>query len=368
MARLWLDSRAIEYERIVAGEWGECSPYAEMTLAFCRRWLNGAQTFVLNTSGSTGTPKPITLQRQQLLASARLTGEALGLQAGMPALVCVNTGFVAGVMMLVRGFEFGLEMVVVEPSRNPIKHAPTPATGEWRNASFFNNGFTAMVPMQVQAVLDDMATRDVLNGMHSLLIGGAAVSQSLVDALQGLDVACYHTYGMTETVSHVALRRLNGAAASERFVPFAGIELAFDARGCLTISGPMTLGETVVTNDRVAIRDDGSFVWLGRIDNVINSGGVKVQAEKVERALERCITGRRLFVVGLPDEVLGETVVAFIEGEPIELPQELSGLSRYEFPKRFYFVEAFAETESGKVDRKRTRSTRMTPGAMKETC
>ncbi len=329
---------------------GNFTPYERQTLAFCQRWLRGDETFLLHTSGSTGTPKPITLHRQQMEASACLTGAAIGLQHGDNALVCLNTAYIAGIMMLVRGMVLGLNLTVIPPTRRPL------ATFGQRAGSQARFQFTALVPLQVQTALQHAGDHEHLNGMKAILIGGAPMSDQLISDLQSLDAICYHTYGMTETVSHVALRQINGEKASDRFVPLSGVELALDGRGCLTITGPMTLGETVVTNDRVELAADGSFVWLGRVDNVINSGGVKVQAEQVERAVQKAFGGKRVFVVGLPDEQLGEAVTAFVEWIPMGFDfepyeQAVTGLGAYDRPKKYIYLEKFVETPTGKVDK-----------------
>lgn len=351
---LWLDGQPIDWALIRERFDAVCadrSPYAVQTLAFCRQWLSGAATFVLHTSGSTGTPKPITLTRAQMIASARATGAALGLHAGMRALVCLNTAYIAGVMMLVRGFALGLELVIVPPDAHPLRDWPLAAPCD----------FTALVPLQLRATLDAPVERQRLAAMHAVLVGGAPVTSDLVAALADVPAPVYHTYGMTETVTHIALRRLNppGAPPDELFVPLPGVTLATDARDCLTVRGPMTAEATVVTNDRVALRADGSFRWLGRVDNVINSGGVKVQAEKVEAALQALLPQRRLFVAGLPDGVLGEAVTAVIEGPP--LPADLAAalaadltLTRYERPRQIVCLPHFDETPTGKIDRAAT--------------
>lgn len=321
--------------------------YERQAVAFCERWLAGEERFELYTSGSTGEPRPILLRREQMEASARLTAAAVGLRPGDHAWVCVNTAYIAGVMMLVRGLVVGMEMTVVEPSGNPL------AGGEWSGDPSRSADFTALVPLQVRAALRQ--TPDHLNKLRVVLIGGAPIDPRLERDLQHVAPTCYHTYGMTETVSHVALRQLNGEGASDQFRPLPGVRLGLDGRGCLTICGPMTLGETVVTNDRVALAQDGAFTWLGRIDNVINSGGVKVQAEAVERAVAAAFAGRRVFVAGLPDERLGERVVAFVEGAGDRRREEaVSGLEKYERPRQFVYRAQFCETPTGKVDRRAT--------------
>lgn len=315
--------------------------YSDQTLNFCQQWLRGTTEFTITTSGSTGKPKPITLQREQMVASAHATAQAIDLQTGQHALVCLNTAYIAGLMMLVRSFELGLRMTIVEPSRRPVAQVANP-----------QYDFTAMVPMQVAASLEH--DKEQFERLSTVLIGGAPIDKTLQDAIMPLRPAIYHTYGMTETVTHIALRRLNGVNASDRFVPLPTVELGLDARGCLTICAPMTLGKTIVTNDRVELLADGSFRWLGRIDNVINSGGIKIQAEKVERALATHFPHQRLFVYGQSDALLGERVVAIVEGEAQSIPTDFPELDRYEVPRSVHFLAQFAETETGKIDRQTT--------------
>jgi O-succinylbenzoic acid--CoA ligase len=334
------------------------SENARDTLHFCRQWLTSEPSFVVNTSGSTGVPKPITITRQQMIASARRTGETLDLQPGQHALVCMPTRYIAGRMMLVRGFVLGMHMTVVEPASDPLIGLPSDSKFD----------FTALIPLQLQTLLDGSPHyHAILNKMQAILIGGGPVSPALHDQLQMITAPIYHTYGMTETVTHIALRRLNGPQASEAFTPLTGIELGVDERGCLNIQSEITQGQVVQTNDFVELRPDGSFVWLGRWDNVINSGGVKVQVEKVENALEKVlyelapqVAGQRRFFVGpLPDERLGETVTLVIEGAPLPDPLEsalrqrlLQVLDKYEIPRRFCYLPHLAETPTGKIDRK----------------
>ncbi len=327
---------------------------------FLQRWNAGQQTFTIHTSGSTGTPKPITLTRAQMTASARMTGAALGLSAGDHALVCLSTEYIAGVMMLVRGAVLGLELTIVPPSNNPLAAFP-PAT---------HFDFTALVPLQLQKILTETPNKiGILNGMKAILVGGAPVSATLERQLQAVTAPIYHTYGMTETVSHIALRRLNGDAPSNAFTPLPGVSLGVDARGCLTISAPVTGGKTLITNDRVELRADGSFVWLGRWDNVVNSGGVKIQVEQVEAVLaqallsvaEGAFAARRFVVGGVSDERLGQKLVAVIEGEALStralsaLENALrAALPQYHRPREIYFLPHFAETPTGKIDRRHT--------------
>ncbi|MFO1428833.1 MAG: AMP-binding protein [Candidatus Competibacteraceae bacterium] len=333
------------------------SPYERHTLRFCRQWLAGQQNFVVPTSGSTGKPKAITLEREAMRASARMTGRALGLQAGDTALVCLSTEHVAGMMMLVRGFELGLGLTVVNPHRNPL--------AAYSEDTRFD--FAAFVPLQLQEILTATPTKKaILNGMKAILVGGAPVADALLQRIATLAAPVYHTYGMTETVSHIALRRLNGPQAGDGFQPLEGVEISLGPQDCLVVRSVLTGGRPLLTNDRIELKPDGSFRWLGRLDNVINSGGFKVQAEKVEKALAQLfsqypsLTGRRFCVGPLPDPHWTQLVIAVIEGQPVapvieaELRDRLrqEWLHPYEVPRYFYYRPHLLETPTGKIDRR----------------
>ena len=325
----------------------------QAALDFCRRWLAGQPTFRLTTSGSTGAPKPITLSREVMIASARLTGQALGLRTDHRALVCLSTHYIAGMMMLARCLELGLSLTVVAPSANPLADLPAAARFD----------FTALVPMQMAQILAESPQKlPILNGMTAILLGGAPVSVSLQQQLQVLTAPVYHTYGMTETASHIALKRLNGPQPAAYFTPLPGVRVGLDSRGCLTITGPPTAGQTIVTNDLARLHPHGAFEWLGRLDNVINSGGVKVQLETVEAALESAMHAaglERPFVIGpQPDARLGQRVVAIIEGRPFSADEQArletalrQILPPYHLPRAFYFLPALPQTVTGKIDR-----------------
>ena len=338
------------------------TPYEAEALDFCRAWLEGQTEFVLHTSGSTGIPKAISLTRPQMAASAHLTGQTLGLVAGDTALVCLNVRYVAGVMMLVRGLELGLPMTIIEPAGNPLARFD-PAQTRFQ--------FMALVPLQLQTILEQtLNALPILNDAKAILIGGAATSPALEQALQVIDAPVFATYGMTETVSHIALRRLNGPTRSDLFYALNGVELGTDERNCLHITSAATNGVRVQTNDVVeliATPDPGpvQFRLLGRADRIINSGGVKIQPERVERLIEDALAAEnrpaRLFVAGLPDDRLGQQIVVFIENRTLEpeVWKQLQGAIRqqigpYAVPKAVIRVDEFAETPTGKVDRAQT--------------
>ncbi len=291
-----------------------------------------------------------------MAASTDMTGRALGLQAGDRALVNLNVQYIAGIMMLVRGLKMGMELTVLEPSSNPLSHFSAETRFD----------FQSYVPLQLQTVLENtLAQIPVLNSAKAILVGGASVSQPLEDALQQIKAPVFQTYAMTETVSHVALRRLNGTRKQDFYQSLEGIWFETDKRDCLIVHAPLLTENPVVTNDVVELLSPTTFRWLGRIDNVINSGGVKVQAEIVEQALTQALTelnlSFRFFITGTADSQLGEAVTLIIEGKP--LAEELStsifqklktGLSRYEVPRKVHYIPQFLETPTAKIDRKKT--------------
>ncbi len=330
--------------------------YEAKTLEFCRNWLNGVQEFPMHTSGSTGEPKPITLSRKQLEVSAARTLKVLKLKKGDRMLVCLNTEFIAGIMMLVRGFEGDLEMVIVEPISNPLALVPKEEKID----------FASFVPMQLQIILQEMPdAADRLDQMKAILVGGAPVSFTLQRDLQQLQVPVYLTYGMTETASHIALRLLNGPKAAEYFDVLDNIEIGQDSRGCLTIKADVTNNETIVTNDIVELLTSTRFRWIGRADNTINTGGVKVQSEKVEVAVAEAFASMdappRFFITSEPDELLGERIVLVLEGKPLPAEHEQALfnalgnlLSKFEIPKQIIYRKKFYETSTGKINKQKT--------------
>lgn len=348
---LILNGLPYSYQELKAGQKliQNPSPFEKSTLEFCYQWLNGQQEFTIHTSGSTGKPKAISIRRQQMIASARMTGNALDLQMGDHALVCLNTAFIAGKMMLVRGFELGLRMTVVEPSANPFSTTASE-----------NFEFMAVVPLQLQTILDS-PQKEILDRMKAVIVGGAPVSYALEQEIQALDVPIYATYGMTETVSHIALKLLNTSNKNTYFQAFPEVKLSLDDRGCLCIQSALTYNEKIVTNDLVAFHSAHEFEWIGRADFVINSGGVKLQTERIEEAIARILfqlnESARFFVSGLPDERLGQAVTLIIEQKKENFPvgrfqNELKkSLTKYEKPKQLHFVDHFEETGTGKVSR-----------------
>ncbi|MDP6628144.1 MAG: o-succinylbenzoate synthase [Candidatus Marinimicrobia bacterium] len=303
---------------------------------FITECLNGDEEMTLQTSGTTGKPKSIQVKKDWMKNSAQLTGKTFGLNEGDSALLCMPMKYVAGKMMVVRALELGVDLKVVEPSSSPLKGIDEPID------------FTAMVPRQLENSLQN------LDKVKTLIVGGGQVHSALVEKLQSIKTEVFETYGMTETLTHVAIKPLNGSEKTDVFQALGGIQFGTDDRECLVIHAPMLNHEPVITNDLVEMIDKSSFRWLGRLDNVVNSGGIKIIPEVVEAKLVDVIPDRRFFIAGAPDESFGQKVVLVVEGSEIEF--SLDSLEKYEKPKEIYFVSEFVETDSGKVRRKDTFS------------
>jgi o-succinylbenzoate---CoA ligase len=316
---------------------------------FIKQWKSDLEYFTIQTSGSTGKPKQIRVSRQSMIRSAELSGNILDLKKGDTALLCMPLEFVAGKMMLVRALVLGLNLVVVKPSSYPLKDVPTETIID----------FAAMTPMQVQETLKEPATFTKLSQIKKLIIGGAAVGRQLEDELQQLQGDIFETYGMTETLTHIALRKINGSKRSEYFSVLPGITISTDNRGCLIVHAPHLDDPDVTTNDLVEIISPTQFRWLGRADNVINSGGIKIFPEQLEKKLESLIK-ERFIITGLPDIKLGEKVVLVIETSNPARFETLPGLiakklGAYEKPREIVFLEKFPKTSTGKIIRSKTQ-------------
>ena len=239
-----------------------------MTLEeFLDEWNNGSERVLVHTSGSTGAPKPLWVEKRRMEASARITCDFLGLKEGDTALLCMPLDYIAGKMMVVRSLVRKLKLMVVEPTGHPLAAHQLP-----RGLTF-----AAMVPMQVYNSLQVPEERERLRQIRHLIIGGGAIDDALARELKDFPNYVWSTYGMTETLSHIALRRLNGAEASEWYTPFDNVRISQSEDGCLVIDAPEVCAERLVTNDIVEI-SQGRFRVVGRKDNVICSGGIKIQA------------------------------------------------------------------------------------------
>lgn len=316
---------------------------------FIIHWLDSEPYIIAHTSGSTGQPKEVRLGKQQMINSAQMTINYLGLQQGDTALLSLPVSYIAGKMMVVRALVGKLNLLTTEPANNPLEAVD----------STISIDFTAWVPMQMQTAME-FAPQHV-NAIKTIILGGSPVSKELESIIKGLNNDVYETFGMTETISHIAMRQLTGRNAQddfettdERFI------LGQDDRDCLVIIAPGITNSPVVTNDIVDIKDDRHFRWIGRVDNVVNSGGIKLHPELLEEKLSGLIA-ERFFLAGVDDAELGQKLVLVLEtmeqnGQKDELMAKIKQhlKNRYEVPRAIYFADTFEETGSGKIARNET--------------
>ena len=308
---------------------------------FLSEWNNDSPYVHVQTSGSTGTPKPMLVEKSRMLASARRTNDFLGLQPGDTALLCMSLDFIAGKMMVVRAIERHLRLIVVEPSGHPLQ------TSECLNVCF-----AAMVPLQVYNSLQVPEERERLMQIRHLIIGGGAIDDALADELSDFPNAIWSTYGMTETLSHIALRRLNGPDASLWYTPFPSVRVSLSTDDCLVINAPEVCPQPLITNDIATLSSDhSSFRILGRKDNVICSGGLKIQAEELERQLRPRLRVPYL-ITKRPDEKFGEIIVLLTEGSTDEARQVCEQvLPKFHQPRVYLHVAHIPLTATGKPAR-----------------
>lgn len=309
--------------KLFLSEWDAASPFIEAL-----------------TSGSTGVPKRIRLEKKWMRISAKKTLSYFGIQAGETALLCLSPATIAGKMMIVRALVGGLKLIVADVTSDPLSTISDPLN------------FVAMVPLQLHETLK--SNPEKLRGIGACIIGGGMVSATLIDEMKRLQLSVFQTFGMTETISHVALRRI-GYATDANYTALDGISFS-EKNGCLTIHYPEIELPELCTNDVVKINSPTQFEWLGRADFVINSGGVKLHPEWIENTLSAVIS-TPFFVSSLPDERLGNKLILVIEGAPDNSLNKAffaSLLPPYSIPKALYFLPTFTRTESGKINRAST--------------
>ena len=329
--------------------------FEKKVLQFLQEWFSDSETVSVQTSGSTGIPKVFEIEKKRMLSSAKMTCDFLGLKEGDTALLCLPVQYISGKMMLVRAIERKLKVIISVPSSAPEISQ--------------NIDFCAMTPLQVQNSLNKIYL------IKNLIIGGASVSENLKSQLtseletRNSEQKIFETYGMSETLSHIALKQIS-PIQEEYFSVLNDVEISVDERNCLKIFAPKLNPEILQTNDIVELMhfmnsvrkpsvyaqcDKKQFKFLGRFDNVINSGGVKIFAEELENLVKKHID-RDLVFLGKPDETLGEKLVLVVEGEKDEnLKSEILNLkfeNKFHIPKEVLFLEKFPRAENGKVLRK----------------
>jgi o-succinylbenzoate---CoA ligase len=350
---IWINGRFVRLDSITNGKIQSHSAFENHTFTFIREWFTDQKNFTIETSGSTGVPKKISFTREQMIASATASVKALTLRTQTSALVCIDTKYIGGKMMLVRSFINDMEVWAVDPCACPLQKIPVDHCVN----------FTAFVPYQITSMLVSKHPH-LLNNPDTIIIGGAPLDKSTIEKLQVYQCRCYATYGMTETISHVALQLLNGRKKNDAFEVLPGVKVEADDRSCLVIQAPY-LKQKIVTNDLTEMLGAGRFRWCGRLDNVINTGGIKVQPEKIESALssffhEAGITNR-FFIHSISDVALGNKVVLVIEASGNSLPHIVEKiipkfflLEKFERPREIFTSPSFVITENGKINRFKT--------------
>lgn len=313
---------------------------------FLKEWKNEEKNLTVQTSGSTGKPKIMLVEKERMLNSARITCDFLGLTAADTALLCMNLDYIGAKMMVVRSLERGMNLVTVPPSGHPYADLPTEFQALGRIT------FAAMVPLQVYNALQVPEETEWLRSIDHLIIGGGAIDECVAQQLKTFPKHVWSTYGMTETLSHIALRRLNGPDASEWYRPFDTVKVGRNAEGCLTIDAPMIHDGALVTNDMVEICPTKGFKILGRKDNVIVSGGVKIQIEEVEKMLKLFLS-KPFLITKAPSKKFGEKVVLLTEDTDMAELSEICKkvLPKYWVPRKYVHVDKLPMTETGKPAR-----------------
>lgn len=310
---------------------------------FLQEWNNGEDYVIVHTSGSTGEPKPVKAMKAKMTNSALMTCDFLGLQQGDTALLCMPTRYIAGKMMVVRSLVRNLHLIAIEPTSHPMREVKQ------------HINFAAMTPMQVVSSLETHEERTRLMEVDNLIIGGGAIDDALAEELKAFPHRVFSTYGMTETLSHIAMRRLDGQEATEWYTPMKGVEISLSEAGTLVIYAPMVNDERLVTNDIAEISTEGTFRIIGRRDNTINSGGIKIQAEEAERLLKshlRC----NFAVTSRSDTKYGEALVLVVDGVSTEEAREACAKAwpHHWMPKAI-IVGQIPLTGTGKPDRARLK-------------
>ena len=311
--------------------------FEQQVFAFCQAWRAGQTEFTFHTSGSTGEPKPIVISRERLYLSAKMTGDWLKLEKGDVALLSLPPTYIAGAMVLVRALVHDLALILVEPCQNPLSQIPPTKI---HLASFVPTQWATMLTSEVEF-------NDYFQEAKGVLLGGASVPESL---RKDYGFPVFETYGMTETVSHVAYRTWNHS----HFQTLPGVQIGQNDEDCLLICSPVTDNKWIETRDLVEWKTDGQFILKGRLDRVINSGGIKLQPEKIE-TVYRSMTSLPLFVAGIPDAFWGQKLVLFLESSStVSIILETELLSSAEIPKEIICLPSFIKTASAKIDTAKT--------------
>ena len=328
-----------DLERIL--DLSQTHDYLSEVYNFLMEWFDASSTISVQTSGSTGTPKSISLSKSAMIASAHKTGHYFGFEKNTKALLGLSAKYIAGKMMIVRALVYDFELILVEPSSNPLKDADR------------GIDFVPLTPHQLMIAWSE--SPDKFNKVGQVLLGGSPVNNTHKSIIKKLSSHVYQGFGMTETITHIAVKSLSDG--DDHYQPLHGVSVSSDDMGRMVISADHL--DVIVTNDLVDINQDNAFCWLGRLDNIINTGGVKVYPEVIENKLQEHMSEYLFFIHKEEDTILGEKVVMMIESEVDEITLDLATvfndvLEKYERPRHSYIMKSFVFTETGKINRKAT--------------
>lgn len=323
----------------------EGKPYEELIGNFLLDWFNeNYEQMKLRTSGTTGVVKEMFVHREKMKNSALATQKNFKLPAKTKALCCIPSSYVAGRMMLIRSMVLGWHLDLIEPKANAL------------DAIEKEYDFAALTPHQLSNSLGK------IHLIKKVIVGGAPVSENLIQKLQGIPTKVFETYGMTETVTHIASRRLNPVpkAPLKPLKALPNVSFTINEKNCLVVTAPKIIDEPLETLDVVELVDESHFYWKGRLGNVINTGGIKIFPEEVEKKLQLSFDNN-FFIAGIPDDSLGQKVVVLVENSPKISKEEiknrilaLDALEKFEIPREIFVVEKFQLTRTGKINRSAT--------------
>ena len=308
--------------------------------SFINEWHSNNEYIFAKSSGSTGVPKEIKLKKEYLRASAQMTGAFFNYRPHQTILLSLSIETIGGKMIVIRALSHNMHLIVVEPNKNPLTHINT------------HIDFVSLVPYQLNFILSDTPSK--LELISTVLLGGAPISYQLTQKIQALNTDFFESFGLTETMSHIALKNLK--SGNTYFTTLEGVNVSKNTNNQLIISAEQLGIKELQTTDEINIISPTSFEWIGRTDFAINSGGFKFHPELIEKKLDPYIQVP-FFIHKQPDINLGEKIICCIEGifdnQKLNTLKDLfnSKLDRYEIPKEIYFIQSFTYTNSNKINR-----------------
>ncbi len=325
-------------------------PYGNNIYDFLYKWNSKEDHILVSTSGSTDHPKKISLMKKHVVNSANATNKYFDLNSSSTYLICLPTEYIAGKMMIVRALTAKATMVFTPPSINPIQELDQKIS------------FCAMTPYQLIECIN--SSPEKLDLIEKLIIGGSALSNSIIDKLHNIKTKCFQTFGMTETISHIAIKPLNHSGFTELYECLSHIDISSNDTGQLIINSPLLNIKSLTTNDIVLASGYKRFKWIGRLDNVINSGGIKIHPEMIEKKLEIKLNSDSFFLDKTSHPTLGEQLI-LIAKDTLDyntILKAITILDKFEIPKAIYFIDKFYYTPNRKIHRIKTKNSAIKKG------